>query len=556
MADKSAYLLLITLLLTSISFLQSAAYLPFQSPPSASFSPEIVEVQELLWNKSLGNSDSNVHEEGWSLVECDDMGFAIAGVNYSSPNIDEDVLLIRTDRDGNFLWSHNYGIHDLLKVELGFSVVECYDGGYAIAGLLRNTTSDYMLLIRTNSDGELRWMKIFGNSSAPDFGLSLVECSDHGFAIAGSTFNFGAEYGDVWVVRTDIQGNLLWDAVIGDVNTEYGWAMTGCRSDGGFAIAGHRKLDGFYDVQLVRLNSTGGHLWTKYYDHKNYEYSEGIIECANGDLAIVGYTCDVLYPPWFEPLLLRIDPDGNLLWNHSYIDIMGGLGTAVVEYSGGGFAITASTTGSGVNKNAWLIRTNNTGHLEQVHGYGLAYQVQAFSLTECVEGGLAFTGYINRTTSESGRDVWLVRLPDDVPPAWVNPPIDQYVGFGFPFIYALEAQDPQGLDTWHLFESPLFTIDEAGVITNAYPLPIGVHRVQVAVNDSCGNVLHGTFHIVVILTPLKLVMLAGIAGIAIALVIAVVKKGVSRKARATFLLLITALFVIIALSLAFFLLSV
>ena len=52
---------------------------------------------------------------------------------------------------------------------------------------------------------------------------------------------------------------------------------------------------------------------------------------------------------------MRVDPDGNLLWNRTYIEIMGGLGTSVVEYSGGGFAITANTIGSGANANAWLM---------------------------------------------------------------------------------------------------------------------------------------------------------------------------------------------------------
>ncbi len=556
MSNRSVYLLA-ALLLTSISYIQAANYFPFQySHSTIAFSPRSYQSHEPIWNKSLGNADPNVNEEGWSLVECADRGFAIAGINYTYPNWNEDILLIRTDSQGNLLWSNNYGIQDPLSMEYGFTLVECYDGGYAIAGILANLTSEYMILLRTNSDGAFRWMKIFGNSSASDFGISLVECSDHGFAVAGTTFNYGAEIGDVWVVRTDIQGNLLWDTVIGTNETEFGWDITECSSDAGFAITGHRKQSGFTDIQLVRINSTGGHMWTKYFDNRNYDYAESIIECDNGDLAIVGYTCEVLYEPWFQPLLLRIDPDGQLIWNQSYVEVMGGLGTSVVEYSGGGFAITASTTGSGANENAWLIRTNETGAQMQLQVYGLQNQVQAYSITECNGGGLAFAGYINQTTVASGMDVWLVRLPDDVPPIWEDPPIDQIVGFGLPFSYDLSAQDPQGLDTWQLVDSPLFAIDDSGVITNTQPLPIGTHVVQVMVNDTHGNQLQGTFQVTVTPTPLKLAILLSIAGITLALMIILIKVGFKRRGRGRLLLIIAGVTIMLALSLGIFFLPI
>ncbi len=553
MDKKWPSLLLVILLLLTIVSTQSTGNIPFSGEHTqVVHQSSKSQPQEPLWSRSLGNPDPGICEEGYSLVECADNGFAIAGVNYTGANWDEDVLLIRTDSQGNLLWSNHYGIPDIFEVEVGLSLVECYDGGFAIAGILSNLTSDYMLLIRTNTDGALRWMKVFGNSTASDYGLSVVECGDHGFAVAGTTFNFGAENGDFWVVKTDIQGNLLWDTVIGGSEIEFGWAITECTSDSGFAITGHREQGGFYDVQLVRINSTGGHMWTRYYDNKNYDYSESIIECTNGDLAIVGYTCDVLYEAWFQPWLLRTDTTGQPLWNHSYPEAIGGLGTSVVEYSGGGFAITASTTGIGVNKNAWLIRTNDTGHQEQLQVYGFYDQAQAFSLTECSAGGLAFTGYINRTASMPGRDVWLVRLPDDVPPTWVDPPTDQVVGFGLPFSCQLTAQDPQGLDTWQIIESPLFSVDDSGVITNTQPLALGIHGVRVMVNDSYGNELVGIFNVIVTLTPMKLAIMLGIAGITLALLVVAVKVGIIRPERKRRLLCIVGVLLLIALCMIFF----
>ncbi|MGB9842411.1 MAG: hypothetical protein ACPLKZ_06815 [Candidatus Bathyarchaeales archaeon] len=81
------------------------------------------------------------------------------------------------------------------------------------------------------------WTQTYGGSSS-DFGRAVVQTSDGGFAIAGSTLSFGAGFDDAWVVRTDANGRLLWNQTFGGVGFDHAEALV-VASDGGLVIAGY-----------------------------------------------------------------------------------------------------------------------------------------------------------------------------------------------------------------------------------------------------------------------------------------------------------------------------
>lgn len=82
-------------------------------------------------------------------------------------------------------------------------------------------------------------------------------------------------------------------------------------------------------------------------------------------------------------------------------------------------------------------------------------------------------------------------------PVWDQVPTSQVCEFGLPFRYDLNASDPSGLDTWWLNDTANFNIGSNGRITSIGVLTLGVFGVQVFVNDTYGNVLIGTFTIIV-----------------------------------------------------------
>jgi len=122
-------------------------------------------------------------------------------------------------------------------------------------------------------------------------GRSLIQTSDGGYAIAGATISFGAGGVDVYVVKLDAKGNLQWTKTIGGENEDWGYSLIQT-SDGGYAIAGATKSfgAGWDDVYVVKLDANGNLQWTKTIGGKNDDEGFSLIQTADGGYAIAGYT--------------------------------------------------------------------------------------------------------------------------------------------------------------------------------------------------------------------------------------------------------------------------
>jgi len=141
-------------------------------------------------------------------------------------------------------------------IEAGKSLIQTSDGGYAIAGFTYSFSAGEtdVYVVKLDAHGNLQWTRTIGGENK-DMGLSLIQTSDGGYAIAGFTPSFGAGDGDVYVVKLDANGNLQWTKTIGGENWEAGHSLIQT-SDGGYAIAGSTTSFGAgeTDVYVVKLD--------------------------------------------------------------------------------------------------------------------------------------------------------------------------------------------------------------------------------------------------------------------------------------------------------------
>ena len=294
-------------------------------------------------------------DRGESVVETTDGGLVVTGYTYSSGNSDQ-VYLLKTDSTGNVVWEKNFGG---TSGDYGHSVVETVDGGLVVTGYTNSFgNSNQVYLLKTDSNGNLLWEKNFGGTDA-DIGYGVVETADGGLVVTGYTNSFGNNY-QVYLLKTDSSGNLLWEKNFGGTSDDRGYSVVEA-SDGGLVVTGYTYSYGNYSqVYLLKTDSNGNLLWEKNFGGSNTDYGKSVVETADGGLVVTGYTLS--FGNNYQVYLLKTDSSGNLLWEKNFGGSSDDRGNSVVETSDGGLIVTGYTNSFENAVQLYMIWTDSEGN--------------------------------------------------------------------------------------------------------------------------------------------------------------------------------------------------
>lgn len=312
----------------------------------------------LQWMNTFGGSSD---DEGYSVVQTNDGGFAVAGYTSSFGAGGKDVYLVRTDSLGNQLWSANFGG---AQDDEGYSLLQTSDGGFLIAGVSSSFTSGSrdVWLVKTNASGVIQWSRNHGGLSS-DGAWSVELSADGGFIVAGWTFSYGpGAVGNAWLVKTDSAGNLQWQKPFGGTSVDR--ALDVCLAGGGYALTGYTSSSGsgLDDMLLIRTVSLGNEIWTRTFGGSGRDYGQSITRSSDGNgFLIAGYTLS--FGSGSEDVwIVRTDGNGNMLWSRALGGSASDAANSVhLTYDGG--AVVAGYTlsyGAGVH-DLWLIRLAPAG---------------------------------------------------------------------------------------------------------------------------------------------------------------------------------------------------
>lgn len=285
---------------------------------------------DAVWEKTYGGGTA------YSSQQTTDSGFVITGTMSSS------VYLLKTDKMGETIWTKTY---ESEHHQFSRSVQQTTDGGYIMTGFIASPLGAGALdvyLIKTDLNGDTMWTKTYGRAGN-DNGNSVQQTSDGGYIIAGVTESSEKDVvnSDVYLVKTDSKGALIWEKFYGGPKEEGAFSVREV-NDKGYVIVGHTSSYGLgnMDVYTIKTDANGDILWTKTYGWSLYDRGYALDETRDGGYIIVGRKAINLGLDKCAVYLIKTDSYGDTLWTGTY---GGDSGWSVQQTSDGGYIAAGIT---------------------------------------------------------------------------------------------------------------------------------------------------------------------------------------------------------------------
>jgi|GEM_PF-410964 hypothetical protein len=321
----------------------------------------------LSWVKALGGIRD---EEGRSVLQTSDGGFLIAGWTKSygpgTPTY-ANVYLIKTNASGDTLWTKYFGG---ANEDCGYSLQTTPDSGFIIAGATASfgAGGNDAYCIKTDADGDTIWTRAYGGAGTEN-AYAAVRAPSGGYLLAGNTFSFGPGTPDSsngYLVRINETGDTLWTKHFGGTGND-GFHGACAVPDGGFIAVGWSSGDGVsVNLFLVRVSNDGDSLWAKRIGGTGHDDGFGIEPTADGGFVIGGFT-DSYGAGGLDFLHVKTDSAGEVQWTKTFGGAEWDFGQTIGTTADGGYILGGFTysfgTGTPTNCNAYLIKTDENGNV-------------------------------------------------------------------------------------------------------------------------------------------------------------------------------------------------
>jgi hypothetical protein len=299
------------------------------------------------------------------LIQTKDGGYALAGETYSFGAGESDFWLVKVDSSGSIQWNKTYGE---ATADGANSLIQTKDGGYVLAGYSTdNNKSKNIWFVKTDVIGNMQWNRTYGGDSSWENAYSVVQTNDDGYALAGSTNAYSGEVAyDSWLIKTDSDGTMEWNrSYDGDGGFDYAYALIQT-SDSGYIFAGN--TGGFLgqNVWVVRTDSEGNRIWDTTWDTPEPGYCSCLIQTNDG-YAVTGSTDSLEGYAGFRSylFLVTVDLSGNIQWNNTYNGLGDNNALFVMQDDDGGYVLagTTKTTDEETYYDIWFSKADATGKI-------------------------------------------------------------------------------------------------------------------------------------------------------------------------------------------------
>lgn len=394
------FVLVSIIYVTAFNGCQQDAVVTPEDPPPPVFTPT------KILSKTLG---TNVSELVTGIVQADDGGIVVCGYTIASAFGDNDIFVIKMDGSGNVLWSNLYGGSGN---DQAANIEKTSDGGYIVGGTTVFNTLFDPIAIKLDASGNVQWSKYYAFWNE-DYGNYITPANDGGYIMTGYTNSFGSGDNDIYSLKLDASGSIMWGGFYGGAFGDFGNSIrpTG---DGGYVIGGYTYSFGdFGDGLLIKIFGDGVYAWSRTYGGGGFDNikdlqisSNGLIAC--GSTFSFGLASEDAY-------IFNIDNSGFVYWCKTFGGSVGGADqfTRVKQTPDGGFIAMGYLQNTNENsQDMGAVRLFGDGAFSWFKIFGGSNSDQGSAMFTKADGGFLLAG----ATSSFGagaNDIYVQSLKPD-----------------------------------------------------------------------------------------------------------------------------------------------
>ncbi|CAN5423981.1 hypothetical protein BH11BAC1_BH11BAC1_03540 [soil metagenome] len=365
---------------------------------------------DTMWTRTFNGGKQDLF---YKVINTADGGFVMCGYSSSyTVDANQDAYYMKLDANGNELWHFTYGG---IQKERAQDIIQTADGGYAMCGYSNSGTGAQgynSFLVKIDANGGQTWSMKYGGNGFDDAN-SVKEILPGGdFIMAGQSNSTpgGLGLGDIWLVRTNSTGGLIWTQRIGTAgndNAEYLQLATA----GGFIICGSTDPSAVGDDNgyIVKTDDAGTVLWSRIYGGTSPDDFHRVENTTDGGYIITGTSqsnASIISDQW----LFKTDLNGDSMWAHTFGGANHDHAYSGVQTSDGGYILCGYTASFGFNyEDALVIKVDGSGLL-----YNHLFYTTVTALVSPVNGSCGSANSIVTITVRNFGDTTLSSFPDTV----------------------------------------------------------------------------------------------------------------------------------------------
>lgn len=266
-----------------------------------------------LWKKNIVAED--FWQNGCVLTEIENGDLFVCGSTTRYSAISEtDILLVKTDPNGDTLWSKTYGSknHDLAQ-----NIIKTSDGNILVSGETEGNDSIAprdIYLLKLNYDGDILWTRIFENEGS-QFVYHLLETKNGEYLLTGRSQDSDDQI-ELYFLKVNESGTKLWDKKIGPPTGKFGYSSIELSNKNIVTCGVHTgNVTGNGQVLIVKTDNLGNLIWEQEFGNDSIsEIGNSIKQNIDGSFTITGTSYGKT--GWYveDIILLKIDQNGNQVW--------------------------------------------------------------------------------------------------------------------------------------------------------------------------------------------------------------------------------------------------